>query len=236
MQTIKIDVFADGAEIEQMQYAYDELGVDGFTTNPSLMKKAGIKDYNTFAKEVVDRFPNSPISFEVFSDEFDQMKLEARKLARLGENVFVKIPISNSKGESSIPLIHDLSEENIKLNVTAIFTLEQVKDVVNAVKDGVDTIISVFAGRIADTGVNPIPIMEEAAKLCQNKESVKLLWASPREVLNIVQAEEAGVDIITCTPDLIKKTKLFGKDLEEYSRETVQGFLNDSKSLGFTIL
>lgn len=233
---LKIDIYADGANIDQMQHAFDNLNVDGFTTNPSLMKKAGITDYEQFAIDVLKRFPDLPVSFEVFADDIEKMELEARKIASLGENVFVKIPVVNSKGESTAELIQKLSKDGIKLNVTAVFTVEQVKQVVDALEEGVDSIVSVFAGRIADTGVDPTDIMKQSAEICHTKEKCKLLWASPREVLNIIQAQEVECDIITCTPELIEKTKLFGKDLEEYSKETVQGFVKDSQLLGFSIL
>lgn len=236
MTDLNIDIYADGADINQMKKVYSNGNVQGFTTNPSLMKKAGIKDYKVFSEEVVKEFPNVPISFEVFSDEFELMKKEARVLSSIGENVFVKIPVTNSQGKSSVPLIRELADEGIKLNVTAIFTTDQVEEVVDALKDNQDSIVSVFAGRIADTGVDPLPIMKESLKICNSKSGVKLLWASPREVFNIIQADSIGTDIITCTPELIKKMDIIGKDLDEYSKETVNMFLEDSRSLGFSIL
>jgi len=236
MKNLKISIFADGADIEQMKAIYKTGNVDGFTTNPSLMKKAGISDYNIFAKNVVKEFPDVSISFEVFADDFDTMKKEAIKISSLGKNVSVKIPIMNSKGESSIPLINKLSHSGVKLNVTAVFTIEQVKDIVDNIDENSQTIVSVFAGRIADTGIDPIDIMSKSAELCHSKKGVKLLWASPREAYNIIQANEVGADIITCTPDLIRKTSKFGKDLEKFSKETVQMFLKDSQSLGYSIL
>ena len=176
------------------------------------------------------------MSFEVFADDLEGMEQEARRIAGLGDNVYVKIPVTNSKGESTAPLIDRLTAEGIKVNVTAIFTIEQVREVVDALKSGTPAVVSVFAGRIADTGVDPMPIMQEALAICRQKEGVELLWASPRETFNIYQADSLGVDIITCTSDLIKKLELKDKDLTEYSLETVQMFLRDSSSLGFTIL
>lgn len=236
MKNLNIEIYADGADINQMKEAYKTGKVTGFTTNPSLMKKAGVKDYKTFANEVVQEFPGTSVSFEVFGDDFEVMKQEAEVLSALGNNVYVKIPISNSKGESSVPLIKELSAKGIKLNVTAIFTVEQVEEVVEVLHPNTNNIISVFAGRIADTGVDPIPLMEESKEICDTKTGTQLLWASPREVLNIIQADEVGADIITCTPDLINKMENLGKDLKEYSLETVQMFLRDSQNLGFSII
>lgn len=236
MTNLEVAIYADGADIKQMKETYEGGKVTGFTTNPSLMKKAGVSDYTNFAKEVVREFPDVPVSFEVFADDFETMKKEAEKIDTFGENVFVKIPVMNSKGESSVPLIKELSAQGIKLNVTAIFTVEQVKNVVEVLTEGTENIVSVFAGRIADTGIDPIDIMKKSAEICHSKEGVKLLWASPREVLNIIQANDVGSDIITCTPDLIKKMDGIGKDLEEYSKETVQMFLKDSTSLGYSVL
>ena len=231
-----IEIYADGADIEQMKHTYKDGKICGFITNPSLMKKANVSNYTSFVEEVVNTFHETPISFEVFSDDFVQMKKEAIKLTSFGDNIFVKIPIMNSKGESSIPLIRELSNQGIKLNVTAVFTIEQVKDIVSALNENTESIVSVFAGRTADTGVDPLGIMEASAELCHSKNNVKLLWASPREVLNIVQANKVGADIITCTPELIGKMDNFGKDLTQYSKETVQMFLEDSQSLNYSIL
>lgn len=233
---LKVQVYADGASIKDMVDIYNEGLVQGFTTNPSLMKQAGVTDYKEFAKEVVKAIPDQSISFEVFGDDHETMEEEAKIISELGDNVFVKIPIMNSKGESSIPLIKKLSEAGVNLNVTAIFTIEQVKETVDAVSENSETIVSVFAGRIADTGVDPMPIMREAAEICHSKKNVMLLWASTREALNIVQADEVGADIITAPNAIIKKMKDFGKDLEEYSLETVQAFIKDIDSLGFSIL
>lgn len=233
---LNIAIYADGADIEQMKKVYKEGLVKGFTTNPSLMKTAGVKDYNKFAADVVKEIPDYSISFEVFGDDFSTMEEEAKKLSKLGNNVFVKIPITNSKGESSIPLIRKLSNEGINLNITAIFTLEQVKQTVDALNEKSKSIVSVFAGRIADTGVNPETIMKESVNICKNKKNVYLLWASCREVYNIIQAQEIGVDIITVPNTIIEKLKNLGKSLEEYSLETVKEFAKDVKILGYSIL
>lgn len=235
-KALSIKVFSDGAVLETMLHDLNSDLVTGFTTNPSLMKKAGITSYIGFAKDVLKEITDYPVSFEVFADDLERMEQEARRISELGDNVYVKIPVTNSKGESTAPLIDRLTAEGIKVNVTAIFTVEQVRVVVDALKSGTPAVVSVFAGRIADTGVDPMPIMQEALAICRQKEGVELLWASPRETFNIYQADSLGVDIITCTSDLIKKLELKDKDLTEYSLETVQMFLRDSSSLGFTIL
>ena len=231
---LSIKVYSDGAVLETMLKDLNSGLVSGFTTNPSLMKKAGITSYIGFAKEVLKDIKEFPVSFEVFADDIETMEKEAEKIASLGENVYVKIPVTNSKGESTVDLMKRLAAKGVKIN--AIFTLEQVREVVGALKAGTPGIVSVFAGRIADTGVDPVPIMKEALSICRQKDGVELLWASPRETYNIYQADELGVDIITCTSDLIQKLSLNGKDLTEYSLETVQMFLKDSTSLGFKIL
>ena len=235
-KALSIKVFSDGAVLETMLHDLNSGLVTGFTTNPSLMKKAGITSYIGFAKDVLKEITDYPVSFEVFADDLEGMEQEARRIAALGDNVYVKIPVTNSKGESTAPLIDRLTAEGVKVNVTAIFTVEQVREVVDALKSGTPAVVSVFAGRIADTGVDPMPIMQEALAICRQKEGVELLWASPRETFNIYQADSLGVDIITCTSDWIKKLELKDKDLTEYSLETVQMFLRDSSSLGFTIL
>jgi len=233
---LSIKVYSDGAVLETMLKDLNSGLVSGFTTNPSLMKKAGITSYVGFAKEVLKDIKEFPVSFEVFADDIETMEKEAEKIASLGENVYVKIPVTNSKGESTVDLMKCLAAKGVKINATAIFALEQVREVVGALKAGTPGIVSVFAGRIADTGVDPVPIMKEALSICRQKDGVELLWASPRETYNIYQADELGVDIITCTSDLIQKLSLNGKDLTEYSLETVQMFLKDSTSLGFEIL
>lgn len=210
--------------------------VDGFTTNPTLMRKAGVTDYKAFALAAIKAIPDLPISFEVFADDFVTMEREAREIASWGGNTYVKIPITNTKGESSLPLIKKLSDEGFSLNVTSIMTPLQIAGTLLAVSSLSRTIFSVFAGRIADTGVDPIPMMENAAGYISQLPRGELLWASPREVLNIRQAEQCGCHIITATPDLIAKMKLFGKPLDVYSRETVQMFHNDAKAAGYSIV
>lgn len=237
MTEIKTAIYSDGANVDDMLETLSYGEVTGFTTNPSLMKKAGVTSYTAFAKEVLAKITDYPVSFEVFKDDLEGMKEEALVLSRLAQNVYVKIPVTNSKGESTAALLKELSSEGVKLNVTAIFTPEQVRTVVDHLTDGVESIVSVFAGRVADTGVDPLPLMKECLAICREKKGCQLLWASPREVLNIYQANELGVDIITCTPAIIKKFRsLKGKDLTEYSKETVQMFLKDSTALGFSIL
>jgi transaldolase len=235
-EDLKIKIFADGADLNDMLDAYHKGLVKGFTTNPSLMKKAGVTDYKKFAKKVLDNIKDMPVSFEVFSDDFESMEKEAEILAHIGENVYIKIPITNTKGESSIPLIKKLSNKGYHLNVTAIFTLGQVKNVVEALKPGVNSIVSVFAGRIADTGEDPMKIMNEASEICKNTEGIELLWASCRELYNIVEADKCGCQIITVTNDVLKKIPGMGKGLSQYSLETVRGFYKDASSLGFSIL
>ena len=232
---LRIAVYSDGANLKDMLEAYRSGSVDGFTTNPTLMAKAGITDYRAFAREVLAAITDLPISFEVFADDFPTMNRQAREIASWGDNVFVKIPVSDTRGQSAIPLIRELSRDRLRLNVTAVMTLEQVKAVADALAPDVPSIISVFAGRIADTGVDPVPHMKEAVRICSAKKNVMVLWASPREVLNIYQAEQCGCHIITCTPDIVKKLPLRGKDLLEYSRETVQMFFDDGRKAGFRL-
>lgn len=234
---LKVEVFADGADIEQMKSAYKNKEVDGFTTNPSLMAKAGVTDYKAFAEEAVREILDASISFEVFSDDLETMEKEAEILKQYGDNVFVKIPVVNSKGESTISLIKKLSADNVRLNVTAVYTIEQVKEITEAVTAGVPTYISVFAGRIADTGVDPLPLMKESVEVAHTKDGVKLLWASCRELFNVIQADEIGADIITCPADVVKKVNNnLGRDINELSVDTVQGFAKDIQSSGLSIL
>lgn len=233
---LNIKIFADGANKDEMIKAYKEGLVKGFTTNPTLMKKNGIKDYEKFAKEVLSEIIELPISFEVFSDEFEIMEKEARLISSWGKNVYVKIPITNTRKESSIPLIKKLSNDGLMLNVTAMLTLEQVENVSKAVSNHSKTIVSVFAGRIADTGRDPIPIMKSASQILKDNQNAELLWASPRELLNIFHAEECGCDIITVTNDILKKLPMINKNLEELSLDTVKMFYNDGQNLGYNIL
>ncbi|MBF7024551.1 transaldolase [Staphylococcus kloosii] len=237
MAKLNVEVFADGADIEQMKAAYKNKEVDGFTTNPSLMAKAGVTDYKAFAEEAVKEIPDASISFEVFADDLETMEKEAEILKQYGDNVFVKIPVVNTKGESTISLIKKLSADNVRLNVTAVYTLDQVKEITEAVTEGVPTYISVFAGRIADTGVDPIPMVKESVEIAHSKEGVKLLWASCREVINVIQADEVGADIITCPGDVVKKVNNnLGRDINELSVDTVEGFAKDIKASGLSIL
>jgi len=233
---LKIKIFADGANINEMIKAYKEGLVKGFTTNPTLMKKNGIKNYEIFAKDILKVIIDLPISFEVFSDDFDIMEKEAKLISSWGKNVYVKIPITNTKKESSIPLINKLSQDGLKLNITAMLTLEQVIDVSKAITNQSSTILSVFAGRIADTGRDPIPIMKKAVGILENNNNAELLWASPRELLNIFHAEECGCNIITVTNDILNKFHFINKDLEELSLDTVKMFYNDGQNLGYNIL
>jgi len=235
VKELKVKIFADGADINEMKKAYKSGLIKGFTTNPTLMNKAGIADYTAFAKSVLKEITDMPISFEVFSDDFKEMRREAKIIASWGKNVNVKIPITNTKGESSIPLIKELSAEGVSLNITAIMTLDQVKDVSGVLNPKVVNIISVFAGRIADTGRDPVPMMQKAKEILSNNENAKLLWASPRELLNIFQADDIGCDIITVVPDILKKLSLVGKDLTEFSLETVKMFYNDAITSKFKI-
>lgn len=236
LQDLNIKIFADGANLEDMLSVYHKGVVRGFTTNPSLMKKAGVKDYKAYAREVLQHIPDDPVSFEVFSDDFITMEKEANTIAALGDNVYVKIPVTNTKGESSAPLIQKLSAKGCKLNVTAIFTLEQTQTVVDALSADTPAIVSVFAGRIADAGADAAALMKEAAAICTAKPKAELLWASCREFYNIIEAEKCGCHIITVPNDILAKSKNYGKDLEAYSLETVQGFYKDASGLGFTIL
>ena len=233
---MKIKLFLDGADIQQMINASKNPQISGFTTNPTLMKKSGISDYELFAREAIKSIKNKPISFEVFSDELDEMYKEAKVIKSWGGLTYVKIPTMNTKGEPTYELIKTLSDEGVPLNITAVFTLEQVHNIFNSLHNDVESIISIFAGRIADTGIDPVPIMREAKNIISSNKKCELLWASPREVLNIIQAEECGCDIITATNDLIKKSLLFGKDLEEFSKETVLMFYNDAKTAGYKLI
>ncbi|MCW5744778.1 MAG: transaldolase [Alphaproteobacteria bacterium] len=236
IKPLKIKLFMDGADIEAMKAARRAGTVKGFTTNPTLMRSSGVTDYAAFAKAAIAAIPDLPISFEVFSDDFDAMEAEARAIASWGGDTFVKIPISNTRAESTVPLIRKLSAEGFALNITAVMTLAQVMAVADAVSPNSRAIVSVFAGRIADTGVDPIPVMRQAKAALAGRPKVELLWASPREVLNVLQADESGCDIITITPDILAKLPTIGKDLDEFSLETVKMFHNDAKAAGFKLV
>ena len=232
---LRVKIFADGAELAGMLALYRQPYIRGFTTNPTLMNKAGIRDYRAFAREVLSAIPDRPISFEVFSDEFDDMERQAREIATWGQHVYVKVPVTNTRREPAYDLIRRLSHAGVKVNVTAIMTLEQVREVTDAVRGGAPSNVSVFAGRIADTGRDPVPIMTDALEIMQAAPDAELIWASPRELLNIVQADAIGCHIITVTPDILKKLDGIGKDLAEFSLDTVKMFHDDARKAGFTL-
>jgi transaldolase len=235
MTHLRTKIFADGAELSGMLALYRQPYIRGFTTNPTLMHKAGIRDYRAFAREVLAAIPDRPISFEVFSDEFPDMERQAREIATWGENVYVKIPVTNTRQETATDLIHRLSHAGVKLNVTAILTLAQVRDVVDALRGGAPSCVSVFAGRIADTGRDPLPLMSAAMEIVGLEPHAELIWASPRELLNIFQADQIGCHIITVTHDILKKLGTVGKDLGEFSLDTVRMFYNDARAAGFSL-
>lgn len=232
---LKIKIFADGADKAGMLEFYAKPYIAGFTTNPTLMRKAGIQDYEWFARDVLAAIPDRPISFEVFADEFDEMERQAELIAGWGDTVYVKIPVTNTRGESSAPLVERLAMKGVKLNITALTTIEQVRTTSAALKGGAPSYISVFAGRVADTGRDPLPLMREALDLIAYHPNIELIWASPRELLNIVQADAIGCHIITVTNDVLAKLPLIGKSLDEYSLETVRMFRSDALKAGFTI-
>ncbi|MCL1924064.1 MAG: transaldolase [Defluviitaleaceae bacterium] len=234
VKDLKVKIYADGANIEDMLKAEAGGFVTGFTTNPSLMKQAGVKNYNEFAKEALTKL-KYPISFEVFADDLETMEKEAEIINSFGENVYIKIPIINTKGESTKELIKKLSAKGYKLNITAILTIDQVKDTVEAFAEGTSNLVSVFAGRIADAGFDPLPIMKEARKICDTKQGTELLWASTRELYNVIQADEIGADIITAPPAVISKLGGMGKDLFEISLDTVKTFAKDIEASGLSI-
>jgi len=235
LKDMKIKIFSDGADLDSISTAYQKGIVKGFTTNPTLMAKAGVTNYITFANEVLRIVPDLPVSFEVFSDDFDGMRRQALILAELGRNVYVKIPVTNTKSAPAAPLIKELSSRGLKLNITAILSAGQVKEVCDALSPDIPSIVSVFAGRVADSGRDPLPLMRESLKMVRMLPAAELLWASPREVLNLVQADQIGCHIITVTPDLLAKTANFGKSLEAYSLETVKMFYSDALKSGFTV-
>ena len=235
LKDLKVQIFADGADLETMVSMNAKPYIKGLTTNPTLMRKSGVLDYKKFANDVLGQIKVKPISFEVFSDDHEEMKRQAIEIANWAPNVNVKIPITNSIGVSTVPLINELSKSRIKLNITAVLTIEQVAEVVEVLDPEVPSYVSVFAGRIADTGVDPIPVMEKSLEIMKEKPKSELIWASPRELLNLVQANEIGCHVITATSDILKKLDLIGKDLNQYSLETVQMFRNDALSSGYLI-
>ena len=235
VEELTVKIFADGADKAGMLEMYAKPYIKGFTTNPTLMHKAGLTDYRAFARDILEAIPDRPISFEVFSDEFDEMERQAREIAAWGENVYVKIPVTNTRREPAYDLVRRLSNDGVKLNITAIMTIDQVRAVVEAVQDGAPSCISVFAGRIADTGRDPVPIMSECVSILKAAPRAELIWASPRELLNIFQADDIGCHIITVTNDILKKLALVGKDLGDYSLDTVKMFYDDGRKAGFTL-
>jgi len=235
VEELTVKIFADGADKAGMLEMYAKPYIKGLTTNPTLMKKVGITDYRAFCKDILTHIKDKPLSFEVFSDDFNEMERQALEIASWGENVYVKIPVTNTKQETCYSLVKKLSSQKVKLNVTAIMTLAQVSDVVAALDPNIPSYVSVFAGRIADTGRDPVPIMAAAVKVLKSCPASELIWASPRELLNIFQADEIGCQIITVTNDILKKLSLVGYDLNEYSLDTVKMFYKDALSAGFRL-
>jgi transaldolase len=231
----RVKIFADGADLPNMIGMYHDPLISGFTTNPTLMRKAGVKEYRAFARDVLKVIKDKPISFEVFSDDFGEMEGQAKEIASWGKNVAVKIPITNTRKESSVELVAKLSKANVRVNVTAMMTLDQVMTVVPSLAVGPGGYVSVFAGRVADSGRDPVPIMAEIVAFLKAYPKIELIWASPREVLNIVQADSIGCHIITATNDVLKKLPLIGKDLGEFSLDTVKMFYDDAKAAGYAL-
>jgi transaldolase len=232
---LKIKLFADGADKAAMLDLYRNPLIRGFTTNPTLMRKAGIADYEAFARDILSEIRDRPISLEVFADDFDEMERQGRLIASWGPNVYVKIPVTNTKREPATALIHRLSHEGVRLNVTALLTLEQVRCVAGALAGGAPSNVSVFAGRVADTGRDPVPLMAKAVEMVSVHPGMELIWASPRELLNIFQADSIGCHIITATSDVLNKLALVGKDLDDYSLDTVKMFHSDAAKSGFKV-
>lgn len=232
---LNVKIFADGAEKEGILEMYEKPFIKGFTTNPTLMKRSGITDYRAFALDILKSVPDRPISFEVFADDFDEMERQALEIASWGDNVYVKIPISNTQSQFSGPLIERLAKNGVQLNVTALMTLDQVKEICPCLSESPSSYVSVFAGRIADTGRDPVPVMKAAVAFMRDYPQVELIWASPRELLNIFQADDVGCHVITVTNDVLKKLVLVGKDLNEYSLETVKMFYSDGQQAGYAL-
>jgi len=234
-KALQVKIFADGADRSDILRLYANPEIKGFTTNPTLMRKAGITDYEAFAKDILLSVPDRPISFEVFSDDMDEMERQALKIAAWGANVYVKIPITNTLGVPTYALQHRLAQQRVQLNVTALMTLDQVRQVSDALEDHAPSNISVFAGRIADTGIDPLPLMAEAVSIMRRFPKQQLIWASPRELLNIFHADSVGCHIITVTADVLKKLSLVGKNLDQYSLDTVKMFRDDAVAAGFAL-
>src|SRR5271170_3613090 len=232
---LRVQIFADGADKASILDLYQQPHIKGFTTNPTLMRKAGVTDYERFAREILQHIPDRPISFEVFADDAIEMERQARKIARWASNVYVKIPVTNTRREPMYDLIRRLSADGIQVNATAVLALDQVRHIAQALKGGAPSYISVFAGRVADTGRDPVPLMKSALELIAPEPNTQLVWASPRELLNLFQADEIGCHIITVTSDVLKKITLVGKNLHDYSLETVQMFHNDAAHSGYTL-
>jgi len=232
---LNVKIFADGADLDGIRKLAQNPLIKGFTTNPTLMRKAGVSDYAAFAGDMLDVIGGAPVSFEVFADGFDEMEAQALEIASWGDNVYVKIPITNTRGKSSVPLVGRLSAQKVQVNITAMMTLDQVRAVAEVLHEETPAVVSVFAGRIADTGVDPVPLMREAASILKSRPKAELLWASPRELLNIFHADEVGCHIITVTHDLLGKLSGVGKDLDQFSLETVQMFYDDASAAGYTI-
>ncbi len=235
VSALRVKIFADGADKAAILDLYAKPWVRGFTTNPTLMRKAGISNYEAFARDILAAIPDRPVSFEVFADEFAEMDRQARLIASWADNVYVKIPVTNTRREPSLDLIHQLSGSGIKLNVTALLTLAQVRETALALAGGAPSFLSVFAGRIADAGCDPVPVMAEASEILRASGGIELIWASPRELLNIVQADQTGCDIITVTSDILQKIDLLGRDLGERSLDTVKMFYDDALQSGFQL-
>jgi len=236
IENLNIQVYGDGANFDNIVNLNNNSLIKGFTTNPTLMRKAGVENYKDFALDLLKIIKDKPISFEVFSDDIGQMEKQAREISSWGKNVNVKIPVTNTKGVSTIDIIKNLSKDNVKLNITAVFTLKQVKQLISSINIDSETIISIFAGRIADTGIDPVPLMSKSVELAKINKNIKILWASPRELLNIFHAENSGCQIITVAEDIIKKLSLINKNLEDFSIETVKMFYDDAQKAGYKIL
>lgn len=235
LKDLKVKLFADGADLKVISKMAENPLIKGFTTNPTLMRQAGVSDYRVFARDVLKVVTDRPVSFEVFSDDFAEMELQARQIASWGKNVFVKIPVTNTLGESSVPLIRRLSAAGVQINVTALMTAEQVEAVIDSLSEKTSNFVSVFAGRIADTGQDPLPIIKRVVELLRPYPQTELIWASPRELLNIFHAESVGCHVITATDNILTKLDLVGKDLEAFSLETVHMFWQDAQKAGYRI-
>jgi transaldolase len=235
VSTLQVKIFADGADLKSILELAGNPLIKGFTTNPTLMRQAGVKDYASFGRELVREIPHRPFSFEVLSDDFDEMESQALIISSWGKNVYVKIPVTNTRGQSCAPLIHRLAKHGVKINVTAVMTLDQVDAVASSLRNGPPSCISIFAGRVADAGCDPLPILCGALTRIRTQPQIELIWASPRELFNVIQADSIGCHIITVTHALLKKLPLLGKDLNEYSLDTVKMFFEDACAAGFTL-